>query len=67
MRLFSVIFLLRGRREKYRYKGGKTSGRLIPHRIDIAQRPKSVEKKTKFGDPEADTLIGAHHQRAIVS
>jgi len=59
---------LRHRGKKYRYKGGKTSGiGCIPHRIDISERPKIVQKKTRFGDPEADTLIGAHHQGAIVS
>ena len=59
---------LRHRGKKYNYKGGKKSGRgCIPNRVDISERAKIVEKKTRLGDWEADTIVGAQHKGAIVS
>ena len=59
---------LRHRGKKYNYKGGKKSGRgCIPNRVDISERAKIVEKKIRLGDWEADTIVGAKHQGAIVS
>ena len=59
---------LRRRGKKYSYRGEKLSGRgLIPNRVDIKQRPMIVEEKTRVGDFEGDTIIGSHHQGAIVS
>lgn len=52
----------------YNWRKGKTSGRgLIPNRVDIDERPALVERKGRIGDWEADTLIGAKHQGAILS
>ena len=39
----------------------------IPGRVDISERPAIVEGKTRVGDLEADTIIGARHQGALVS
>ena len=36
-------------------------------RIDIEHRPQIVEAKSRFGDMELDTIVGANHQGAIVS
>lgn len=59
---------LRRRGKKYNYKGGSKAGRgCIPNRVDIKNRPKIVETKQRFGDWEADTIIGAKHRGAIVS
>ena len=59
---------LRRSGKKYHYKGGSKSGRgCIPNRVDIKERPLVVEKKQRFGDWEADTIIGAQHKGAIVS
>lgn len=59
---------LRHRAKKYNKRYGKNAGRgLIPNRKDISDRPAIVEKKERFGDLELDTIIGAHHQGAIVS
>jgi len=58
----------RHKAKKYNKRGSKTAGRgLIPNRVDIDQRPIIVEKKERFGDFELDTIVGAHHQGAIVS
>jgi len=54
--------------KKYNYKGSSKAGRgCIPNRVDIKERPPIVEKKQRFGDWEADTIIGAQHKGAIVS
>lgn len=59
---------LRHRGKKYNYKGHSKSGRgCIPNRTDIAQRPKIVEKKSRLGDWEADTITGSRHKGAILS
>jgi IS30 family transposase len=54
--------------KKYNKRSGKNSGRgLIPNRVDIDQRDKIVEEKSRIGDWEADTVIGANHKGAIVT
>jgi IS30 family transposase len=54
--------------KKYNHRKGKTSGRgRIPNRVDIDQRPAIVAEKSRIGDWEADTIIGANHQGAILS
>lgn len=40
---------------------------MIPNRVDISQRPKIVEEKSRIGDWEGDTIIGANHQGAILT
>ena len=40
---------------------------MIPGRVDIEERPAVVEEKSRIGDWEADTIIGAGHQGALVS
>jgi IS30 family transposase len=47
---------------------GKHGGRgMIVGRIDIALRPEIVDKKTRLGDWELDSIIGAKHLGAITS
>ena len=59
---------LRHSGKKYNKRKGRNSGRgLIPHRVDIDQRPAIVAAKSRIGDWEADTIIGARHQGAILS
>ncbi len=59
---------LRHHGKKYNKRSGKNSGRgLIPHRVDISQRPAIVEEKSRIGDWETDTIIGKNHKGAIVS
>ena len=59
---------LRHSGKKYCKQKGKTSGRgVIPGRIDIDQRPKIVEEKSRIGDWEGDLIIGANHKGAIMS
>jgi IS30 family transposase len=59
---------LRHNGKKYNKRKGKTAGRgLIPHRIDIGERPAIVDAKERLGDWEGDTIIGKDHKGAIVS
>ena len=59
---------LRRKGRKYNKRGGKNAGRgLIPGRVDISMRDSIVETKSRIGDWEADTVIGANHKGAIVT
>jgi len=51
------------RRAKY---GTKHKGR-IKERVSISQRPAIVEKKTRLGDFEIDTIIGTNRKGAITT
>lgn len=55
-----------GKRYNKRSSGKAGRGR-IPNRVDITARPAIVETKSRIGDWEGDTIIGAKHQMAIVS
>jgi len=59
---------LRHNGKKYNKRGSGKSGRgCIPGRIDISERPGIVEEKSRIGDWELDTIIGAEHKGAVVS
>ncbi len=53
---------LRRRGKKPNWRGGRHAGRgHIPDRVDIAERPTMVEEKSRVGDWEPDTVLGARH------
>ena len=59
---------LRNRGKRYRKRGAKKDSRgLISNRIAISKRPKIVDKKSRLGDLEVDTIIGKNHKGAIVT
>src|SRR5271167_798315 len=59
---------LRHSGKKYNKRKGRNSGRgLIPNRVDIDARPAIVATKSRIGDWEGDTIIGARHRGAILS
>ena len=59
---------LRHKGKKYNKRRHEKAGRgYIPGRIDITHRPAIVEDKTRLGDWELDTIIGANRKGAIVS
>ena len=59
---------LRHHGKKYNKRSKGTAGRgCIPNRVDIDKRPPIVETKTRLGDWELDTIIGAEHNGVIVS
>ena len=60
---------LRRKSRRYQKRGsdGKTSRGRIPGRVDIDLRPAIVDRRSRIGDWEADTIIGANSKGAIVS
>lgn len=59
---------LRHQGKKYNKRGHKLAGRgCIIARVDIDQRPKIVEEKSRLGDWELDTIIGARGEDVLVS
>ena len=59
---------LRHHGKKYNKRGHKLAGRgCIIARIDIDQRPQIVEEKSRLGDWELDTIIGAQGEDVLVS
>lgn len=64
----SLFNHLRHHGRKYNKRSSGKAGRSqIPNRIDIKERPAIVETKSRVGDWEGDTIIGAKHQGAILS
>ena len=59
---------LRRRGKKRNKRSGLHAGRgMIPQRRDIVERPAIVDAKTRLGDWELDSIIGAKHRGSIVS
>lgn len=52
------------RRKRY---GSQDSRGQIKERISIDERPKIVDRKSRFGDWEIDTLIGKNHRGVLIS
>ena len=62
----SLYLYLRRKGKKYTNRANKNAGRgCIPNRRDISERPSIVEEKTRIGDWEGDTIIGAQQQGVI--
>ena len=59
---------LRRKGSKYRKRGSSKDSRgIISGRVSIDQRPLIVEQRSRFGDLEADLIIGKNHKQAIVT
>ena len=58
---------LRSQKKQRKRYGGYIRRGQIPNRVGIEQRPAIVASKRRFGDWEADTIIGARHQGGILS
>jgi len=54
------------KKQRKRYSGYIRRGQ-IPNRTSIEKRPKIVDRKGRFGDWEADTIVGARHKGGILS
>ena len=54
------------KKQRKRYSGYIRRGQ-IPNRVSIDERPTIVASKGRFGDWEADTIIGARHKGGILS
>ena len=59
---------LRHKNKKYHSRSNNYQRRgIIIDRISIDKRPKIVERKSRIGDFEIDTVIGRHHVGALVT
>ena len=59
---------LRQAHKKHRKKyGSKDKRGQISNRVSIEQRPDIVDKKSRIGDWEIDTVIGKNHQGVLVT
>jgi transposase, IS30 family len=58
---------LRSQKKQRKRYGGYIRRGQIPNRTSIEQRPAIVASKRRFGDWEADTIIGGRHQGGILS
>lgn len=56
----------RGKKYNKRAHANKRRG-VIPNKRDITERPVIVEEKSRIGDFELDTVIGANHKGALVT
>ena len=76
--IYQFIYSLEGRKQNLRQYlrrahriRRKKNGRKhlkdsrIPNRVDIAKRPKVVEKRRQFGHWEGDNVVYNHHRRAL--
>lgn len=57
--------LKHGKRKRRRGNYKDTRG-IIPNRISIEKRPAVVEKRKRFGDVEADLVMGKNHKSALL-
>ncbi len=58
---------LRSQKKQRKRYGGSIRRGQIPNRTSIDKRPKIVARKGRFGDWEADTIVGARHKGGILS
>jgi transposase, IS30 family len=54
------------KKQRKRYSGYIRRGQ-IPNRVSIDKRPQIVANKSRYGDWEADTIVGARHKGGILS
>src|SRR6266550_5173454 len=58
---------LRSQKKQRKRYGGYIRRGQIPNRTSIDKRPQIVASKSRFGDWEADTIVGARHKGGILS
>ena len=62
--LYTHLRLRKKRRKRY---GSQNRRGMIPNRVSIEKRPGVVDHRSRIGDWEIDTIIGAHHQGGLLS
>jgi IS30 family transposase len=64
----NVYLHLRHRGKKYRKRGASNNSRRhIPNAKDISERPIVVDERSRFGDFEIDTIVGASSRQHILT
>lgn len=56
-----------GKKYKKRVAGKKAGRGCIPNRVDISERPEIIEKKSRIGDWEGDTVISTGSKTALLT
>ena len=62
--LYTHLRLRKKRRKRY---GSQNRRGMILNRVSIEKRPAVVDQRSRIGDWEIDTIIGAHHQGVLLS
>lgn len=60
-------FLRHGGKHRRKRYGSGARASSIPNRVSITERPQEVEKKTRLGDWECDTMIGKDRKSVLVT
>ena len=60
-------FLRQGGKHRRKRYGSGARASSIPNRVSITERPHEVEKKTRLGDWECDTVIGQDRKSVLVT
>lgn len=55
------------KKRRKRYGSGRSMRGSIANRRPLSKRPDAVDVRQRLGDWEGDTVIGKHHQRALVT
>jgi transposase, IS30 family len=63
--LFKRLVRNHKKRKKQRRYGSLRG--LIPNRVDISQRPGVVDRRSRYGDWEGDTMVGYRHKGRLVT
>jgi IS30 family transposase len=58
---------LRLHKQRRKRRGVRERRGMIPNRVSIDQRPAIVADRARYGDWEADLVIGARHSQALVT
>ena len=58
---------LRSRKKRKKRYGSQNRREMILNRVSIEKRPAVVDQRSRIGDWEIDTIIGAHHQGVLLS
>ena len=58
---------LRSRKKRKKRYGSQNRRGMILNRVSIEKRPAVVDQRSRIGDWEIDTIIGAHHQGVLLS
>jgi transposase, IS30 family len=61
-----LYLYLRRKGKRYRYRQGKEK-QILQNRVDIAKRPPVVDEKTRIGDWELDSIVGAGHRGGVTT
>lgn len=56
-----------GTKQRRKRRNSRDMRGTIKNRVGIEKRPPIVERKTRFGDWEGDTVVGKNHQGALVT